>query len=116
MTLAASVGRARALDILLTGQKLDAKRALEYGLVASVVPVEAFDRALNDEVARAIQAQEHLRRAKCAINAQTLGNSPELLAYEQRTQAKLLDSSDFAKGVAAFEQRTKPEFTGGTAR
>ena len=115
MTLAASVGRARALDILLTGQKLDAGRALEYGLVASVVPVEAFDQALNDEVARAIQAREHLRSVKCAINTQTLGNSPELLAYEQHTQAELLDSSDFAKGVAAFEQRTKPEFTGGAA-
>ncbi|MFL6180569.1 MAG: enoyl-CoA hydratase-related protein [Actinomycetes bacterium] len=113
MTLAASVGRARALDILLTGQKLDAERALEYGLVASVVPEEAFDRALDDEVARAIQDRDHLRRVKRAINALTLGSSPERLLDEQRGQAGLLDSSDFATGVAAFGQRTKPEFTGG---
>jgi len=110
-TIAASVGRARALRMVLRREKLTAPEALSVGLVAHVCPdedvvstAEQWARDLANGP-RAAQAA-----AKAAVNAATLGDIHATLAREAQEQVKLVLGNDFAEAVSAFEQRRAPTF------
>ena len=100
--LPAQVGPARARDMLMTGRKLDAAEALEWGLVTRVVP---HDRLLEEahEVMAAI--------CRCAPDAR--GEVKRIInqrygAYERTTMEKSLAGPEFAEGAAAFKERRSP--------
>jgi enoyl-CoA hydratase/carnithine racemase len=67
-TLPRTVGAGRALDILLTAEPIDARRALDYGLVHQVVPSESLDTAAEALARRLLAQPPHaLRAAKRAL-------------------------------------------------
>jgi len=108
--VAASVGRARAMRLALTGEKLDGATAAAWGLVAEAVPAEDFDAraaALLDQLGGS--APEAARETASAINAATL-DLGGALDREERGQARLLQSPDFVEGVLAFLEKRPARF------
>jgi len=108
--VAASVGRARALRMALTGEKVDGATAAAWGLVAESVAADRFDDRAAELVARlAASAPESARETSAAINAATL-DLEGALGREERGQARLLQSADFVEGVSAFLEKRPARF------
>jgi enoyl-CoA hydratase len=108
-----AIGKALAMDVILTGRFLSAYEALRAGLVARVVMREAWlDEA--KEVARAIAAKSpvSVRLAKEAVDAafeSPLGSGIEL---ERRSFYLARASEDATEGLNAFVQKRRPDFKG----
>ncbi len=108
-----TVGKARAMEIMLTGAPIDAKKALEWGIVNRVVPVEQ----LHDEAKRlaaiiASKAPIAVQLAKEAIlksQDMTLENG---LDYESRLFTMLFGTEDQKEGMRAFLEKRKPQWQG----
>jgi enoyl-CoA hydratase len=111
--LTRAVGKALAMDVILSGRQLDAREALAAGLVARVVAREAWlDEAKR--VARAIASKGPVatRLAKEAIDRAhetTLGLG---LEYERRALYLSFASEDAKEGLTAFTEKRKPDFKG----
>lgn len=107
------VGMARASLLTLTGETIDAAKALEYGLVAEVVaPERVLDRAL--EVAGMIAANpgHATRMAKRLLReGQDMKLAP-LLELSAAYQALAHHTQDHHEAVSAFLEKRAPEFTG----
>lgn len=112
-TVAASVGRARAMRMALLSDVVSAREALEAGLVSRVLPDEEYDDGLA-ELLRRLAAGPPLAYAatKKAINAATLSHLPDAHARELRGQAVLLRTADVTEGMKAFLERRRPRFSG----
>jgi enoyl-CoA hydratase len=108
-----AVGKARAMELILTGRTMTAAEAAASGLVTSVVPAEAtLDAAL--ELAARVAAQPPLavRAAKQAIlRAHELSLSAGL-EFEQRAFFMLFASEDQTEGMAAFTDKRPAHWTG----
>lgn len=103
------VGRSLAMMMVLTGEPIDAARALHAGLVASVVP-QGTALAASVELATKLagRSQGALQAAKASIrDGETLDVDAHLLA-ERRRFVALLGSADKAEGVAAFLEKRAP--------
>jgi enoyl-CoA hydratase len=108
----ASVGRARALRLALTGEKLDAVTAAEWGLVAETVAAEQFPARVEALLASfAAAATLALGETKAAINAASV-DVEAALAREETGQIALMHTADYREGVAAFLAKRPADFTG----
>jgi len=111
--VARNVGRKRAMEMLLTGELVDAQTALGWGLVNRVVPLAALDdeiRKFTDVIAARSPAT--VRSGKRAFYAQIerpLAATYDL-ASEEMTRNLLLD--DAAEGMDAFLQKRSPQWRG----
>src|SRR3954451_9548009 len=108
------VGRGRALELLLTGQMIDAQEALRIGLVNRVVPAE---RLLEEsaQLLTAILANGPLAIRACLEAVDTgldLGLDQALL-LEANLFGLLSGTADMREGTAAFLAKRPPRFTGG---
>jgi enoyl-CoA hydratase len=110
--VAASIGRARAMRLAMTGEKLPATTAADWGMVAECVPAEAF-AARSEAVlaAFAIAATAALAETKAAVNAASV-DVEAALAREEVGQTSLSHTQDYREGVAAFLAKRPAEFTG----
>ena len=111
--LTRAVGKVVAMDMVLTGRRLDAKEALAHGLVSRVVPLESFyDEALKAAHAIASKAPMAARMAKEGV-ARALDMSLEAgLAYERRLFYLLFGTEDQKEGMAAFREKRAPQYKG----
>jgi enoyl-CoA hydratase len=111
--LTRAIGKAKAMELILTGRTMTAAEAEAHGLVTSVVPAEAtLDAAL--ELAARVAAQPPLavRAAKQAIlRAHELSLSAGL-EFEQRAFFMLFASEDQTEGMAAFTDKRPAHWTG----
>lgn len=107
------VGKARATELMMLGERLPAERAAEWGLIHKAVD----DAALQDEaMALAARLASGPTRALGLMRsgiARALEMSyAETLGMEQSNQTEAGRSPDFVEGVTAFLQKRKPNFKG----
>ncbi len=109
--LTRAVGKALAMEIMLTDRKLNAQEALAAGLVNRVAPPgEYMDVAiaLAGQVAR--RSQVAIRLTKEAINKAYETSLEEGLAFERRNFLIAFGSEDKAEGMRAFIEKRRPEW------
>lgn len=110
--VAASVGRARAMRLALTGEKLDGRSAADWGLVAESVPASGFAARADALLAVfASGATVALAETKAAINAATV-DIEGALGREDTGQRMLAGTKDHLEGAAAFVGKRPAEFRG----
>ena len=111
--LTRAVGKATAMDVVLSGRFLSADEALRAGLVARVVAREAWlDEAKRVAQAIAEKAPVATRLAKEAVD-RSFDSSLDLgLEHERRLLYLAFASEDAKEGLNAFLEKRKPEFKG----
>lgn len=111
--LTKALGKVKAMELILTGEFIDANQALDYGLVNHVVPVELY---LSEAIklASKITAMSPLacQLAKEAVNRSFETNLEEGLHFERKNFYLLFSSQDQKEGMSAFVEKRKPIFKG----
>jgi enoyl-CoA hydratase len=107
------VGRGKALEMILTGARIDAREALRIGLVERVVPA-AEVKAAGLELARTLAAKAPvaLRYAKEAVVKGLELPLADGLRLESDLATLLRTTEDRIEGAKAFLEKRKPRFTG----
>lgn len=112
-TVAASVGRARAMRMALLGEALPAQDAYRAGLVSHLVADPDFDGMVTELLDRLAGGPALAYTAtKRAVNAATLRHLHDALERERVGQTLLLRTEDAAEGMRAFGEKRRPRFTG----
>jgi enoyl-CoA hydratase len=107
------VGLGRAKEMILTGARWDARKALEAGLVSEVVPLVDLMAAARSVADRVLALGPlAVRLAKAALNASAQMPLHAGLLYESTAQAITFQSKDKLEGTSAFLEKRKPRFTG----
>lgn len=108
-----AVGKARAFQMALLGERISAQQALEWGLVNWVHPDERLMEEADSLVQRlAAGPTRSYAGAKQALNRSIYGELDAQLDLEAELQHALGRTSDFVEGVAAFAEKRPPAFTG----
>lgn len=111
--LARIVGKGRAMELILTGELIDAQEAYRIGLVNKVVPAEnLMEEARTLAKKLAAKPPLALRAAKDAVDYGSDMSLAVALEFENRLFAIVSGSADKAEGVAAFLEKRKPEWRG----
>ena len=106
-----AVGKAVAMDVVLTGRFLNADEALRAGLVSRVVPVENFyDEALRVAREMCKKPPLALRLAKEAVLKAHEMSLSEGLEYERKLFYMLFATEDQKEGMAAFVEKRSARF------
>jgi enoyl-CoA hydratase len=110
--LARAVGKAKAMDLILTGRMMDAAEAERSGLVARVVPAaRLMEEALKVAETIAAMSQPSLLAAKEAVNRSFETSLAEGVRFERRVFHALFATKDRKEGMAAFIEKRPPRFT-----
>jgi enoyl-CoA hydratase len=111
--LARAVGKAKAMELVLTGRTITAAEALDYGLINKVVPQELYlQEALNLAKEIAAMSPVAVQLAKDAVNRSFETHLDEGLAYERRNFYLTFASEDQKEGMSAFIEKRKPSYKG----
>jgi enoyl-CoA hydratase len=106
-----AVGKAKAMDLILTARMMDAAEAERAGLVSRVV---AADKLLDEALAAANQICEYslpiVMAAKESVNRAYEGTLTEGILFERRVFHSLFATEDQKEGMAAFVEKRKPKF------
>jgi len=107
------IGEGRAMEMVLTGDMIDAQTALKFGLVTAVHPAEELE-ARTMELAEKIaeKAPIALQMSKEAVKFASRSNLDEGLRREVDLFAICFSTEDKEEGVAAFLEKRKPNFKG----
>jgi 2-(1,2-epoxy-1,2-dihydrophenyl)acetyl-CoA isomerase len=109
-----AVGRARAFQMALLGERIPAPQALEWGLVNWVYPDDQLMTEANALVERmAAGPTRSYASSKRALNRFIYGDLDGQLGLEAELQHALARTTDFAEGTMAFVEKRTPAFTGG---
>jgi enoyl-CoA hydratase len=111
--LTRAIGKARAMELILTGRTMTAQEADASGLLTKVVPTEAtIDAALELAARIAAMPPRAVRAAKAAILDAEERSLSAGLARERTAFFGLFDTQDQAEGMAAFTQKRPPVWSG----
>jgi enoyl-CoA hydratase len=109
--LTRAVGKAKAMDMILTGRFIDAAEAERSGLVARVVPAaDTVEEALKAAEVIASKSKPAAMLAKEAVNAAFETGLAQGVLFERRLFHSLFASEDQKEGMAAFAEKRQPEF------
>jgi enoyl-CoA hydratase len=107
------IGLGRAKHLILTGDAIDAKTALAWGLVTQVVPAGDLMKAARALAGRVLSRGPFaVRLAKLAVNASARVDLESGLLIETLAQALCFQSEDKQEGTTAFLEKRPPSFTG----
>ena len=110
--LSQAVGRVRATQMMLLGEKVDARTALDWGLATRVVPDEELDEAamkLARQLAAGPRSLGLIKRMAWAALDSGLESALQAERVNQRTAGR---TEDFLEGVNSFIEKRKPAFKG----
>ena len=111
--LTRAIGKAKAMRMVLTGEPITAREALDAGLVARVTQDElVVEDALALAATIATKSPIALRLAKEAVNSAYEMSLTDALAHERRLFYLLFASEDQKEGMAAFLEKRAPDFKG----
>jgi enoyl-CoA hydratase len=111
--LTRAIGKARAMEMILTGRNMGAREAETHGLVTSVVPSDAAVPAALELAARiASMPPVAVLAAKAAVNRAEELPLEAGLEFERRSFYLLFDTEDQKEGMAAFAEKRKPSWRG----
>jgi enoyl-CoA hydratase len=106
-----AVGKAKAMDMTLTGRMMDAAEAERAGLVSRVVPL---DRLMDEALGAALMICDHSRvavmAAKESVNRAFEGNLSDGVMFERRLFHALFATEDQKEGMDAFVNKRKAQF------
>jgi len=111
--LTRAVGKAKAMEMILTGKRIGAEEAKTLGLVSRVVPKEAFleeAKKVANEIAS--KSPVAVRLAKMAVNKAFEMGLSQGLDFEREVFYLLFASEDKTEGMKAFLEKRRPEFKG----
>jgi enoyl-CoA hydratase len=110
--LTRAIGKAKAMDLILTGRNMDAEEAERAGLVSRVVPADTLLDEAN-AVAKTIAGMSlsASRMAKEAVNRAFESTLAEGLLYERRLFHSAFATEDQTEGMNAFTEKRPPNFT-----
>lgn len=112
-TIPRLIGRARALQWMMTGEAIDAPTALQWGLVNAVFPAEELMDAARAQARALAQAPTAaIGRIKALVDAAEVTPLETQLQAEADLQRLCGRSPDFMEGVAAFLQKRPAKFRG----
>lgn len=110
--LTRAIGKAKAMDLILTGRTIGAEEAERSGLVSRLVPADSLLDEAN-AVAKTIAGMSlnAARMAKEAVNRAFESSLSEGLLYERRLFHSTFATADQKEGMAAFSEKRPPNFT-----
>jgi len=102
-----------AMDLMLSGERISAQRALEVGLISRVVPASALDEVIEQLCAAlAAKAPVAVRLGKAAFHAAQETSLAVALEAMQAQLSLLTQTADAAEGVGAFFAKRAPQWSG----
>lgn len=105
------VGTGKAMEMVLTGDPIDAHEALRWGLVNKVVPDDELDKAVDEIVGKLLKkSATALRLSKEAVIAANNMGLYQGVAYELKLFSGIFETADAKEGVSAFLEKRKPTF------
>ena len=111
--LTKAVGKALAMEMVLTGKFISAEEALTAGLINRVVPVELYlEEAVKMAKEITIQSPIAIRLAKESVLKAFDSGLQEGLYFERKNFYMCFASNDQKEGMKAFVEKRKPDFTG----
>ena len=111
--LARLIGRAKAKELCMTGEMIDAQQAKELGLVAKVFPAEELlEATMKTARLLAARSQGVLRSLKQVVNRGLDVDLKTGCAIEAEAFGLCFASEDSKEGVSAFLEKRKPDFKG----
>jgi enoyl-CoA hydratase/carnithine racemase len=114
VAVARNIGRKRAAEMALSGDVIDARTALDWGLVNRVVPAEQLDSATADLLERVTRGSAESKGiGKQALYAQIDLDQPKAYAYAVEVMAATSQLPDAREGMHAFLEKRKPEWQRG---
>ena len=114
VAVARNVGRKRAMELALSGDVIDARTALDWGLVNRVVPAGQLDSAVQhllDRVTRGSADSKGI--GKQALYAQIDLDQPKAYAYAMEVMAATSQLPDAREGMRSFLEKRKPQWRRG---
>lgn len=110
--LTRAIGKAKAMDMILTGRNMNAEEAERSGLVSRVVPADSLLEEANAVASKiASMSRPASRMAKEAVNRAFESTLTEGLLYERRLFHSAFATDDQTEGMAAFSEKRPPNFT-----
>ena len=114
VAIARNVGRKRAAEMALSGDVIDARTALDWGLVNQVVPAAQLDSATADLLERVTRGSAESKGiGKQALYAQIDLDQPKAYAYAIEVMAATSQLPDAREGMRAFLDKRKPQWLRG---
>ncbi|WBL20550.1 enoyl-CoA hydratase [Citricoccus sp. NR2] len=110
--LTRAVGKAKAMDLILTGRRIDAAEAERIGLVSRVVPdADADDTARSVAAEIAAKSKPVAQMAKEAVNAAFETTLHQGIQFERRVFHALFSTQDQTDGMDAFVSKRDPQWS-----
>ena len=111
VALTRTISCKRAMEMLLTGEMIDAATALGFGLINRVVPADALTETVNDYAALiAAKSPAAVKLGKQAVREQASMDLPQ--AYERASRAMIENmlAADCEEGISAFFEKREPKW------
>ncbi len=109
--MAKAIGKAKTMDMVLTGRMMDAEEAERAGLVARIVPADQLmDVAMEAAQTMASYSLPTLMMAKEAVNMSQDTGLTQGVLFERRLFHSSFGLDDRREGMTAFAEKRKPEF------
>lgn len=106
-----AIGKAKAMDLILTARMMDAEEAERAGLVSRVVALDRYlDEAIEAATVIAAMSLPSVMMAKECVNTAYEGGLSETLLFERRNFHALFATEDQKEGMSAFVEKRKPVF------